>query len=149
MKWFMILLPLVFLLTACGGDDNKIPDEDPIPNIQAGLEAFYSGDLAGVDRYWCDEILLDAKDQANEAALGNAGIDLSNTNFEIVAKQTEDRWTVKMTGVYSVWMENEIEQRDTDVVCPSLIGLKAEDGIWKICGFGTDPECTPQPTPLP
>ena len=75
MKKLIMLLPLVFLLMACGGDENKIPDEDPIPNIRAGLEAFYSGDLANVDRYWCDEILLDAKEQANAAAIGNAGID--------------------------------------------------------------------------
>ncbi len=151
MRWMALLfsLSLVVLLGAACDDEPPIPD-DPLPNVRRGLVGFYSGSISEIEATWCDEILLSAKSQVIEAGVrpDTSGIDLSQANFEIVAKQATDRWTVRMTGQYRIWGEHTIQNYDTDVHCPSLIGIKAEGGQWMICGFETPSNCAPT-TPVP
>lgn len=148
--WGVIVsLALLVILGAGCQDEPPIPD-DPLPNVRRGLTAFYSGDLSEIEATWCDEVLLSAKNQVITAdvAPNNSGIDLSGVTFEVIAKQATDRWTVRMTGQYRIWGQHTLQDYDTDLHCPSLIGVKAEEGSWMICGFETPSNCTPT-TPVP
>ncbi|MFP4321119.1 MAG: hypothetical protein ACLFTK_01555 [Anaerolineales bacterium] len=143
--WLWLVLLLTLGLAACDSDES--PDfGDPLPNVRAGLEAMYSGDLAGVDRYFCDEIVLSVREMANDFALQNGEIIFHDVDFEVIARQGAENWTVEMTGVYSIVMNGRIDRRNTDEVGRVLIGVQAEDDIWKICAFGGDPVVTvPEP----
>lgn len=127
---------LLVLLVACGED--PAPNAgDPLPNVRAGMLALYSGDLEGVDLYFTDEIVLWARGFANNAALGNGRIDLEKASFAIFTKQTDDLWTVAMEGEYAIWLYEQEEKHNTVEEGTVYIGIKIEDGIWKINAFGT------------
>ncbi len=134
-RWWVFLL-LALWLAACG--DEPAPDVgDPIPNVREGLIALYSGDLGGVDRYFCDQIVLSARRQANDAARSDGSIDLEDVSFEVVARQAEQNWTVAMRGLYTVSAFGVVEQRNTATMGEVLIGVEVEDDMWKICAFGS------------
>jgi hypothetical protein len=138
--WLCLLL---LGLSACGqAEDPATAAGDPLPNVQAGMQAMYSGDLAGVDRYFSDEIVLDAKRIANEMALGQGGIDLSGVSFRVSERQADIYWTVAMEGQYSIWRYGQVEAHDTAQEGIVYIGIKVEDGMWKINGFAA---ATPEP----
>jgi hypothetical protein len=137
------LLLLLGSLVACSEpEDPAAAAGDPLPKVQAGMQAMYSGDLAGVDRYFSDEIVLDAKRIANEMALGQGGIDLSGVTFRISERQADIYWTVAMEGQYSIWRYGQVEAHDTAQEGAVYIGIKLEDGMWKINGFAA---ATPEP----
>lgn len=151
MVWQLCLLAGVCtLLAACGGGEDPVTSAeagDPIPNVRSGMEAMYSGDLTGVDRFFTDAIVLSIKTKANQAASGQGGIDLSQVTFTVINKQSDDMWTIRMEGQYSVWLSGQQEWRDTAVIGALLVGVKIEDGIWKINGFDEVPPESTADTP--
>lgn len=141
--WQLFWALFLIGLTACGKEPEPNPG-DPIPNVREGLIALYSGDLAGVDMYFCDEIVLDARRIANQAALGKGRIEFRESKLEIASKQAKQNWTVKLTGEYAIWLYGQADVRNTEAQGAVYIGVKVEDGIWKICAFGSE---SPTPTP--
>jgi len=124
----------LFLLSACG-DEPPPSAGDPIESARRGLSALYSGDLNGVDTYFCDELVLDARRIANQAALAGGRIDFGTTQFEVVARQSEQNWTLSMVGEYSIWSYNFENRKRATADNPVLIGMQVEDALWKICAF--------------
>jgi hypothetical protein len=125
---------MLFLLAACG-DEPPPSAGDPIESARRGLSALYSGDLNGVDTYFCDELVLDARRIANQAALANGRIDFGTAKFEIIARQSEQNWTLSMVGEYSIWSYDFENRKSATADNPVLIGMQVEDALWKICAF--------------
>ena len=80
-------------------------------------------------------ILISMRREANKNALNQGSIDLQNAHFEVINKQGERNWTVKMTGVWALTGAGQLEAHNSDEEGAVFFGVQVEDGIWKICAI--------------
>ena len=133
----MVILVLIGggLFLIFRSDEEPVPD-DPLPNVRAGLTALNAGDLGGVDAYFCDEILISMRREANKNALNRGSIDLQNAQFTVINKQGEHNWTVSMTGEWTLTGEGGLtETHKSGEEGAIYFGVQVEDGVWKICAI--------------
>lgn len=142
-KYGWLLLALL-LLAACSDDPIPTDPGDPVPNARAGMIAMYSGDLAGVNRYFCDEIKASINEIATTAAAGQGNIEFGNAKLLAAPEKISVNWTyVRLSGRYSIWLNGLQEVHDTEVSGEPYILMKIEDDAWKICDFQSS--ATPEP----
>lgn len=145
MRHVWVLMLVLTLVAACSGKSEADKAGDPLPNAKAGLEALYKGDLNGLNRYFCQEIILSLRAQiADEAAEKGGKVDLSQASFEVSGKLREDYLYVRMTGEYAIWLGDLVDVYDTTASGPILLLMEARDGVWQICDIQTETTSTPE-----
>lgn len=134
LRW-LVFLATIIVLTACGSEPEPNPG-DPLPNARNGLLAFYSGDVDGINTYFCEEILLSIRRNAPTPER-EGRIDLSLATLEVVSSPSDNRRDILLTGEYAIWLDGQAEIRNTDELGAVVIGMVVEDGNWKICFLGS------------
>jgi|GEM_PF-4027783 len=137
MKWLVVCC-LLLIVTACDDGLPDKPDADPVPVAHDGLKALFSGDVTGVNRYFCDEILLDAREIAQEAGSGESRIEFMNAELREIEEAFYGYTTVVLEGEYAIWRFGQPDIRDTDEIGITYIWLKAVNDRWEICYFGAE-----------
>lgn len=133
------ILLLVILLAACSETSEADKAGDPVPNARAGMEAIYSGDIPGINKYVCKEIILSLRAQiSDDAAEQNGRIDLSQAKLERVGEPKENLVYVRLSGEFAIWAGELVEVHNTEEEGAILLLMEAREGNWQICDIQAD-----------
>jgi hypothetical protein len=158
---FLTGLALLFLgltLVACNSNNVATPEKptgDPTESARDFIIALYTGDATACRELSSSQIRLSILEICTRSANANAGIDLSETIFEVTSRQAANRATVRMRGRWIISADTPqgraTEVHDTATEQPLLIGMLFEDGKWRVDGieeqlapYNPTAESTPQ-----
>lgn len=142
------LLIIALLLVGISACQDAVPEPekptgDPAQAAEDFIAALFSGNATTVRELSSDQTRLSFLDTATAYANANAEIDLTQTKFEVIASQSVDRRTIRMSGVWVITADTPDGQRatqvhDTNLEPAVLLGLWFKGGKWRVDGMSTE-----------